>query len=94
QQWQSVKYMPNGRPRESNNMTQTSAPSTGFTTQTMMNGSTSFIGANPAPVANQGAESLSSVLAAAPPEVQKQMLGEHLFPLVQQHQFELAGKIT
>ncbi|KAH9327202.1 hypothetical protein KI387_007380, partial [Taxus chinensis] len=36
-------------------MTQiSSAPSTGFTTQTMMNGSTSFIGANPAPVANQG----------------------------------------
>ncbi|XP_057831145.1 uncharacterized protein LOC131041912 isoform X2 [Cryptomeria japonica] len=93
-QWQSVKYMPNVRPREMNNSTQMSAPTTGFITQTMMNGSTSFVGASPAPIANQGVESLSSVLAAAPPDIQKQMLGEHLFPLVQQHQFELAGKIT
>jgi Poly-adenylate binding protein, unique domain len=34
------------------------------------------------------------MLAAAPPEQQKQMLGERLFPLVQRLQPELAGKIT
>jgi polyadenylate-binding protein len=40
-------------------------------------------------------ESLTtSSLAAAPPEQQKQMLGERLFPLVQRLQPELAGKIT
>eukprot|EP00475_Leptophrys_vorax_P022590 TRINITY_DN3076_c0_g1_i1.p2 TRINITY_DN3076_c0_g1~~TRINITY_DN3076_c0_g1_i1.p2 ORF type:complete len:642 (-),score=55.01 TRINITY_DN3076_c0_g1_i1:177-2102(-) len=35
-----------------------------------------------------------TVLAAAPPAQQKQMLGERLFPLIQRHQPELAGKIT
>ncbi|CAI5985152.1 unnamed protein product [Closterium sp. NIES-65] len=35
-----------------------------------------------------------TALAAAPPAQQKQMLGERLFPLIQQHQPELAGKIT
>eukprot|EP00854_Cymbomonas_tetramitiformis_P019683 gene19683-23544_t len=40
-------------------------------------------------------ESLTTAtLAAAPPEQQKQMLGERLFPLVQRLQPELAGKIT
>lgn len=33
-------------------------------------------------------------LAAMPPDQQKQMLGERLFPLVQRLQPELAGKIT
>ena len=33
-------------------------------------------------------------LAAAPPGMQKQMLGEKLFPAVAKHQPELAGKIT
>eukprot|EP00250_Pteridium_aquilinum_P008845 c18253_g1_i1 orf=370-2313(+) len=37
---------------------------------------------------------LSSLLANASPGQQKQMLGERLFPLVQQLQFNLAGKIT
>lgn len=37
---------------------------------------------------------LSSLLANASPQQQKQMLGERLFPLVQQLQFNLAGKIT
>jgi polyadenylate-binding protein len=41
----------------------------------------------------QGPE-LTTMLASAPPEMQKQMLGERLFPLVQAHQPELAGKIT
>merc|ERR1719330_1486930 len=36
----------------------------------------------------------AAALAAAPAGVQKQMLGEKLFPLVSRHQPELAGKIT
>jgi len=35
-----------------------------------------------------------SALAAAPPGMQKQMLGEKLFPLVAKYQPELAGKVT
>ena len=34
------------------------------------------------------------MLAAAPPNEQKQMLGERLFPLIQSMHQELAGKIT
>jgi len=34
------------------------------------------------------------VLAAAPPDQQKQMIGERLFPLIQQRESNLAGKIT
>jgi len=33
-------------------------------------------------------------LAAAPPQEQKQMLGERLFPLIQRMHPDLAGKIT
>ncbi|KAL4218070.1 Polyadenylate-binding protein 4 [Mactra antiquata] len=36
----------------------------------------------------------SSMLAAAPPQEQKQMLGERLFPLIQRMYPDLAGKIT
>merc|ERR1719476_802553 len=36
----------------------------------------------------------ASVLAAAPPAVQKQMIGEKLFPAISRFQPELAGKIT
>jgi len=36
----------------------------------------------------------ASVLAAAPPAVQKQMIGEKLFPAISKHQPDLAGKIT
>ncbi|RUS72375.1 hypothetical protein EGW08_019855 [Elysia chlorotica] len=36
----------------------------------------------------------ASMLAAAPPQEQKQMLGERLFPLIQNMHPELAGKIT
>ncbi|CAG5133917.1 unnamed protein product [Candidula unifasciata] len=36
----------------------------------------------------------ASMLAAAPPQEQKQMLGERLFPLIQRMYAELAGKIT
>ncbi|XP_063220381.1 polyadenylate-binding protein 1-like [Bacillus rossius redtenbacheri] len=43
----------------------------------------------------QGQEPLTaSMLAAAPPQEQKQMLGERLFPLIQHMYPELAGKIT
>ncbi|CAF4341156.1 unnamed protein product, partial [Rotaria sordida] len=42
-----------------------------------------------------GQESLApAVLANATPQEQKQMLGERLFPLIQQMQPELARKIT
>ena len=36
----------------------------------------------------------ASMLAAAQPQEQKQMLGERLFPLIQRMHPELAGKIT
>jgi len=36
----------------------------------------------------------ASMLAAAPPQEQKQMLGERLFPLIQRMYPDLAGKIT
>jgi polyadenylate-binding protein len=55
-------------------------------------------GAAPPPqqaVMIQGQEPLTaSMLAAAPPQEQKQMLGERLFPLIQRMYPDLAGKIT
>merc|ERR1719438_71456 len=36
----------------------------------------------------------ATMLAAAPPQEQKQMLGERLFPLIQRMYPDLAGKIT
>ncbi|KAM7468320.1 hypothetical protein LguiB_015882 [Lonicera macranthoides] len=42
----------------------------------------------------EGSELLSSMLAAAPPEQQKRILGERLYPLVNQHKPDLAAKIT
>merc|ERR1712150_468322 len=43
----------------------------------------------------QGQEPLTAtMLAAAPPQEQKQMLGERLFPLIQGMYPDLAGKIT
>merc|ERR1719389_133909 len=49
----------------------------------------------PAQPPMQGGSSLNaSALAAAPPGVQKQMLGEKLFPAIAKFQPELAGKIT
>merc|ERR1719282_1338548 len=36
----------------------------------------------------------AAALAAAPPSVQKQMIGEKLFPAISKYQPELAGKIT
>merc|ERR1719253_2289412 len=44
--------------------------------------------------AGAGAPLSASALAAAPPSVQKQMIGEKLFPAIAKYQPELAGKIT
>merc|ERR1712217_396210 len=41
-----------------------------------------------------GAPLNAATLAAAPPSVQKQMIGEKLFPAISKFQPELAGKIT
>lgn len=90
----AAKYTPNGRPREINNMTQASVSNASFAPQTAMNGSASIAAASSVVATNQASEVWSSLLAAATPQQQKQMLGERLFPLVQHHQFELAGKIT
>ncbi|OAY42807.1 polyadenylate-binding protein 7 [Manihot esculenta] len=43
---------------------------------------------------SQGSEMLSSMLAAASPEEQKQILGERLYPLVKKHKPDLVAKIT
>lgn len=49
-----------------------------------------------APVRAQPADGhlTTAMLAAAPPQQQKQMLGERLYPLVHARQPQLAGKIT
>merc|ERR1719203_507645 len=46
------------------------------------------------PAGGPGAPLNASALAAAPPSVQKQMIGEKLFPAIARLQPELAGKIT
>mmetsp|Transcript_7676 Transcript_7676/g.15666 ORF Transcript_7676/g.15666 Transcript_7676/m.15666 type:complete len:117 (-) Transcript_7676:784-1134(-) len=46
------------------------------------------------PPAPMSQDITASSLAAAPPEQQKQLLGERLFPLISQHEPHLAGKIT
>lgn len=51
-------------------------------------------GAPAQPPGPQGKTLTAAALAAAPPQVQKQMLGERLFPLITKLQPELAGKIT
>ena len=49
----------------------------------------------PHPVAAAAPESLTpSALASASPEMQKNMIGERLYPLIHNSQPELAGKIT
>merc|ERR1712094_98488 len=42
----------------------------------------------------QGGQLNASTLAAAPPAVQKQMIGEKLYPLISKIQPEMAGKVT
>merc|ERR1719401_3107793 len=46
----------------------------------------------PAPTANQPIN--ASVLAQAPPAVQKQMIGEKLYPAIAKFKPDLAGKVT
>merc|ERR1712125_217857 len=46
------------------------------------------------PATGPGAPLTAAALAAAPPGVQKQMLGEKLFPAIAKYQPEMAGKIT
>merc|ERR1719321_1339420 len=46
----------------------------------------------PMPAPNQPLN--ASVLAAAPPAVQKQMIGEKLYPAIAKYQPEMAGKVT
>merc|ERR1719421_875411 len=41
-----------------------------------------------------GAPLNAAALAAAPPAVQKQMIGEKLYPAIAKYQPELAGKVT
>merc|ERR1711998_781299 len=52
--------------------------------------------AAPAPAPQQGQMDFAAQLAAVPPEQQKMMLGERLFPLIEKHHEvgEQAGKIT
>ncbi|KAJ4978883.1 hypothetical protein NE237_009663 [Protea cynaroides] len=54
----------------------------------------STVASNSVVAASQGSEMLSSMLAAATPQHQKQMLGERLYPLVKKHKYDLAAKIT
>merc|ERR1719272_687734 len=46
------------------------------------------------PPAPSNAPLAASALASAPPAVQKQMIGEKLFPAISKYQPEMAGKIT
>jgi len=48
----------------------------------------------PAPPASSEGPLTASALASASPEMQKNMIGERLYPLIHQSQPELAGKIT
>merc|ERR1719162_15117 len=46
------------------------------------------------PAGGPGAPINASALAAAPPAVQKQMIGEKLYPAIAQYKPDMAGKIT
>merc|ERR1712196_367854 len=46
------------------------------------------------PAASPDAPITAAALAAAPPQVQKQMLGTKLYPKIARYQPDLAGKIT
>ncbi|KAJ8532786.1 hypothetical protein K7X08_015675 [Anisodus acutangulus] len=43
---------------------------------------------------SEGSENLSTMLTSAPPKQQKQILGEHLYPLVSQYKPNVAAKVT
>merc|ERR1719486_1470503 len=48
----------------------------------------------PSPQPQAGGPLNASALAAAPPAVQKQMIGEKLYPAIAKMQPEMAGKVT
>ncbi len=48
----------------------------------------------PSPPLSSNEQLTPAALASATPEVQKNMIGERLYPLIHQSQPELAGKIT
>lgn len=52
-----------------------------------------IMGGKPVPLRNPDEPLTASHLAASPPGMQKQMLGEKLFPRISRYQPELAGKI-
>lgn len=77
-----VKYLPNGQLNKVSGGVSSAAAAA----------SNSVVGSGGAA---EGLEILSSMLAAASPEQQKQILGERLYPLVNQHKvliFFLLGK--
>ncbi|KAL0555410.1 hypothetical protein IC582_009355 [Cucumis melo] len=79
QQWTGqVKYVPNARSCETNKAS----------------GASAAAAFNSVGDISQGSQILSSMLASSPPDQQKQILGEHLYPLVQKRKPELAAKIT
>merc|ERR1719498_937911 len=51
------------------------------------------VGGRP-PAANLAAPLTKEILSQLPAPVQKQQLGERLFPLIARHRHDLAGKIT
>ncbi|XP_031213973.1 polyadenylate-binding protein 1 [Mastomys coucha] len=69
-----------------------------MSTQRVANTSTQTMGPRPAAAAAAATPAqeplTASMLASAPPQEQKQMLGERLFPLIQAMHPSLAGKIT
>ncbi|XP_038905827.1 polyadenylate-binding protein 7 [Benincasa hispida] len=76
---QQVKYVPNARPCETNK-------ASGAASAAAFNSAVGDV--------SQGSQILSSMLASSPPDQQKQILGEHLYPLVQKRKPDLAAKIT
>ena len=52
------------------------------------------MGGGPPPPSSSNEQLTPAALASATPEVQKNMIGERLYPLIHQTQPELAGKIT
>merc|ERR1712224_542597 len=70
-------------------------PAQNMPNMNMPNQGVQNMGARPAGAQTQGNQPLTAqMLANAPPGMQKQMLGEKLFPAVSRLQPELAGKIT
>nr|XP_016432662.1 PREDICTED: embryonic polyadenylate-binding protein A-like [Nicotiana tabacum] len=74
------KYVPNGRTRDMNK---------GSVASNAGSAAVGSVGS-----VAEGSQMLSTLLASAAPEQQKQILGERLYPLVNQHKPDLAAKIT